>query len=60
MILGFPRAKHGLCHCDIWGGDPSQIFYSSKTAEQNFMKLSGIDHYMMNFNIKVKYMYDIT
>ena len=30
---------------------PSQslIRYSSKTAEQNFMKLSGIVHYMMQY-----------
>ena len=48
MILGFPRAKQGLCHYDIWGGDPSLIRYSSKTAEQNFMKLSGIVHYMIH------------
>ena len=27
----------------------SLIHYSSKTAEQNFMKLSGIDHYMMPY-----------
>ena len=46
MILRFPRAKHGLCHYNIWG-DPSVIRYSSKTAEQNFMKLSGIVHYMV-------------
>ena len=31
------------------GGDPSLIRYSSKTAEQNFMKLSGIVHYMMPY-----------
>ena len=50
MILGFPRAKQGLCHYDIWGGGaPSLIRYSSKTAEQNFMKLSGIVHYMMPY-----------
>ena len=28
---------------------PSLIRYSSKTAEQNFMKLSGIVHYMMPY-----------
>ena len=33
------------------GGDPSLIRYSSKTAEQNFMKLSGIVHYMMPYCI---------
>ena len=49
MILGFPRAKQGLCHYDIWGGDPSLIRYYSKTAEQNFMKLSGIVQYMMPY-----------
>ena len=50
MILGIPRAKLGLCHYDIWGGgDPHLIRYSSKTAEQNFMKLSGIVHYMMPY-----------
>ena len=27
-ILGFPRAKQGLCHYDIWG-NPSVIRYSS-------------------------------
>ena len=31
------------------GGYPSLIRYSSKTAEQNFMKLSGIVHYMMPY-----------
>ena len=31
------------------GGDPSLIRYSSKTAEQNFMKLSGIVYYMMPY-----------
>ena len=31
------------------GGDPFVICYSSKTAEQNFMKLSGIVHYMMPY-----------
>ena len=30
-------------------GDPFLIRYSSKTAEQNFMKLSGIVHYMMSY-----------
>ena len=30
-------------------GDPSLIRYSSKTAEQNFMKFSGIVHYMMPY-----------
>ena len=49
MILGFPRAKQGLCHYDVRGGGPSLIRYSSKTAEQNFMKLSGIVHYMMPY-----------
>ena len=48
-ILGCPRAKQGLCHYDTWGGDPSLIRYSSKTAEQIFMKLSGIVHYMMPY-----------
>ena len=32
-----------------YGGGPSLIRYSSKTAEQNFMKLSGIVHYMMPY-----------
>ena len=51
MVLGFPRAKQGLCHYDIRGwGDPSLIRYSSKTAEQNFMKLSGIVHYTMPYS----------
>ena len=50
MILGCPTAKQVLCHYDIWeGGEPSLIRYSSKTAEQNFMKLSGIVHYMMPY-----------
>ena len=48
MILVFPRAKQGLCHYDMWGG-ASLIRYSPKTAEQNFMKLSGIVHYMMSY-----------
>mgnify|MGYP003692507927 CR=1 FL=1 len=49
LYLGFPRAKQGLCHYYIWGGGASVIRYSSKTAEQNFMKLSGIVHYMMPY-----------
>ena len=36
MIFGFPRAKQGLCHYNIWG-DPSLIRYSSKTTEQNII-----------------------
>ena len=48
-ILGCPRAKQGFCHYDIWGGGPSLIRYSSKTAEQNFTKLLGIVHYMMPY-----------
>ena len=47
MILGCPRAKQGPRHYDIWG--ESLIRYSSKTAEQNFMKLSGIVQYMMPY-----------
>ena len=31
------------------GGAPSLIRYSSKTAEQNVMKLSGIVHYLMPY-----------
>ena len=31
------------------GPSQSLILYSSKTAEQNFMKLSGIVHYMMSY-----------
>ena len=31
------------------GGDPSLIRYSSKTADQNFVKLSGVVHYMMPY-----------
>ena len=46
MILGFPRAKQGLCHYK-----QSLIRYFSKTAEQNFMKLSGIVHYMVPYCI---------
>ena len=50
MILGIPIAKQGLCHYDKWGGgDPSLIRNSTKTAVQNFMKLSGIVHYMMPY-----------
>ena len=48
IILGFPRGKHGLCHYNICG-DPSLIHFSSKTGEQNFMKLSGIVHYMVPY-----------
>ena len=48
-IWGFPEQKQGLCHYDIWGGGASLIRYSSKTAERNFMKLSGIVHYMMPY-----------
>ena len=48
MILGCAPAKQGLCLYDIWGG-ASLIRYSSKTDEQNFMKLSGIVNYMMPY-----------
>ena len=37
MILGFPRAKQGLCHYDILGGGtPALIRISSNTSKQNF------------------------
>ena len=48
MILRFRRPKHAPFDYNIWM-DPSLIRYSSKTAEQNFMKLSGIVHYMMPY-----------
>ena len=46
-FLGFPEQSKDFVITTYLGGDPSLIRYSSKTAEQNFMKLSGIVHYMM-------------
>ena len=40
---GFPEQNKDFA-ITTYGGDPSLIRYSSKTAEQNFMKLSGIVH----------------
>ena len=44
---GFPEQNKDFAIATYGGGDPSLIRYSSKSAEQNFMKLSGIVHYMM-------------
>ena len=49
MLSGFPRANKDFAITTYGGGDPSLIRYSPKTAEQNFMKLSGIVHYMMPY-----------
>ena len=40
MIFGFPEQNKDFAITTYGGGgDPSLIRYSSKTAEQNFMKL---------------------
>ena len=49
---GVPEQNKDLAittYCMGGGEDPSLIRYSSKTAEQNFMKLSRIVHYMMPY-----------
>ena len=46
---GFPEQNKNFAITTYGGGDPSLIRYSSKTAEQNFLKLSGIVHYMMPY-----------
>ena len=46
---GFPEQNKDFAITTYWGGDLSLIRYSSKTAEQNFMKLSGIVNYMMPY-----------
>ena len=46
---GFPEQNKDFAITTYGGWDPSLIRYSSKTAEQNFMKLSGIVHYMMPY-----------
>ena len=46
---GFPEQNKDFAITTYGMGDPSLIRYSSKTAEQNFMKLSGIVHYMMPY-----------
>ena len=45
---GFPEQNKDFAIM-TYGGGPSLIRYSSNTAEQNFMKLSGIVHYMMPY-----------
>ena len=47
--MGFPEQNKDFSITTYGGGAPSLIRYSSKTAEQNFMKLSGIVHYMMPY-----------
>ena len=42
---GFPEQNKDFAITTYGGGDPSLIRYSSKTAEQNFMKLSGIESF---------------
>ena len=49
MIWGFPEQNMDFAITKYGGGDPSVIRYSSKTGEQNSMKLSGIAHYMMPY-----------
>ena len=46
---GVPEQNKDFTITTYGGGDPSLIRYSSKTAEQNFMKLSGIVHCMMSY-----------
>ena len=46
---GVPEQNKDLAITTYGRGDPSLIRYSSKTTEQNFMKLSGIVHYMMSY-----------
>ena len=47
MILGQSESKTKTLPFRHMEGDPSLIRYSSKTAEQNFMKLLGIVHYII-------------
>ena len=44
--FGVSQSKTRTLPLQHKGGDPSLIRYSSKTSKQNFMKLSGIVHYM--------------
>ena len=46
---GVPEQNKDFAITTYGGGGPSLIRYSSKTAEQNFMKISGIVHYMMPY-----------
>ena len=46
---GVPEQNKDFAITTYGGRDPSLINYSSKTAEQNFMKLSGIVHYIMPY-----------
>ena len=56
---GFPEQNKDFAITTYGGGDPSLIRYSSKTAEQNFMKLSGIVHYMMPYSTSfIKVLFD--
>ena len=48
-LWGFPEQNKDFAITTYGRGGPSLIHYSSKTAEQNFMKLSGIVHYMMPY-----------
>ena len=48
-FCGVPQQNKDFAITTYGGGDPSLIRFSSKTAEQNFMKLSGIVHYMMPY-----------
>ena len=48
-VYSDPYVRPFVRSYDIWGGGASLIRYSSKPAEQNFMKLSGIVHYMMPY-----------
>ena len=49
LFWGFPEQNKDFAITTYRGGDPSLIRDSSKTAEQNFMKLSGTVHYMMPY-----------
>ena len=46
---GVPEQNKDFAITTYGGGDPSLTRYSSKTAEQNLMKLLGIVHYMMPY-----------
>ena len=49
-LWGFPEQNKDFAITTYGGGgDQSLIRYFSKTAEQNFMKLSGIVHYMIPY-----------
>ena len=55
-ILIIPPQTCGLSVRSFVRPSPSLIRYSSKTAKQNFVKLSGIVHYMMPYCTYFKFL----